>query len=111
MKWPSARVRWSRSGHFGPNTPYVRPLLAHDDGDDGAARHLLRAAPPPPPDHFVELRWALLGEAAVRLGDPRAARAARQALAPAAEELIGAGTGMLNLGPTTTLLTRLAPWP
>ena len=49
----------------------------------------------------------MLGEAALRVGDASTGRAARQALAPAAGELIGAGTGMLSLGPTTTLLTRL----
>ncbi len=83
---------------FGPNTPYVRPLF---EGES------LRAAPAPPPDHLAELRWALLGEAALRIGDAGTARAVHAALAPAAGELVGAGTGMLSLGPVSEWLARL----
>lgn len=93
---------------FGANAPYVGPLLAHDAGNAENARDLLHAAPAPPPDHLAELRWALLGEAAVRLEDSHTGRAVRRALAPASRELIGAGTGMLSLGPATTLLARIA---
>jgi hypothetical protein len=89
---------------FGPGAPYAGPLLA-DDAD--TTRELLRAAPAPPPDHLAGLRWALLGEAARRAADPHTARAVRRALTPAAGELIGAGTGMLSLGPVSTLLDAL----
>jgi DNA-binding SARP family transcriptional activator len=90
----------STDDDFGPNTPYVRPLLSND-------RDVLRAAPAPPPDHLAELRWALLGEAALRIGDAHTAQAVRAALAPAEGEWIGAGTGMLSLGPVSELLARL----
>jgi DNA-binding SARP family transcriptional activator len=90
---------------FGPNAAYARPLLADDTG---TTRELLRAALAPPPDHLAGLRWALLGEAARRAADPPTARAVHRALTPAAGELIGAGTGMLSLGPVAILLDALA---
>lgn len=92
---------------FGPNTPFVRPLLCEAAGRPDLAREELSRAPDPPPDHLAELRWALLGEAALRLGDTVVAQRVRRALAPAAAEHLGAGSGMLSLGPATLLLDRL----
>ncbi|WP_420847567.1 AfsR/SARP family transcriptional regulator [Nocardia cerradoensis] len=89
---------------FGPNTPYVAALLR-----PGHAHELLRAAPAPPPDHLAELRWALLGIAADRVADRETARHVHRALSPARGELLGAGTGMLSLGPAGVLLDRWAP--
>ncbi|NKY50818.1 AfsR/SARP family transcriptional regulator [Nocardia vermiculata] len=89
---------------FGPNAPYIAPLLA---ADPAQAAVLLHAAPAPPPDHLAELCWALLGIAAHRIGDRDAAGQAYRALAPARAELLGAGTGMVTLGPAAALLDRL----
>ncbi|WP_439116683.1 AfsR/SARP family transcriptional regulator [Nocardia cerradoensis] len=89
---------------FGPNTPYVAALLR-----PGHAHELLRAAPAPPPDHLAELRWALLGIAADRVADRETARHVHRALSPARGEQLGAGTGMLSLGPVGALLDRWAP--
>lgn len=89
---------------FGPNTPYAAALLEPE-----RAHELLRAAPAPPPDHLAELRWALLGIAADRCADRSTARQVHRALSPARGELLGAGTGMLSLGPAGALLDRSAP--
>ncbi|MFF0497409.1 BTAD domain-containing putative transcriptional regulator [Nocardia aobensis] len=89
---------------FGPNTPYVAALVRPRD-----AHELLRAAPAPPPDHLAELRWALLGIAAHRFADRETARHVHRALSPARGELLGAGTGMLSLGPADALLDRPEP--
>ncbi|MDR7166526.1 DNA-binding SARP family transcriptional activator [Nocardia kruczakiae] len=86
---------------FGPNTPYVAALIR-----PGHAHDLLHAAPAPPPDHLAELRWALLGIAADRSADRETARHAHRTLSPARGELLGAGTGILSLGPADVLLDR-----
>lgn len=90
---------------FGPNTPYVGALVTDDRGH---ARDLLRTAPAPPPDHLTELRWGLLGIAADRLADRRSADQVLRALAPVRGEVLGAGTGMLSLGPVDALRDRLS---
>lgn len=68
---------------------------------------LARAAPEPPADHLRELRWALAAETAVRLGDADLARRARRALARTPDELAGAGSGLVSLGPVRQCLDRL----
>ncbi|WP_181063582.1 AfsR/SARP family transcriptional regulator [Nocardia nova] len=94
----------SAAADFGLNTPYVAALLEPE-----RAHELLHAAPAPPPDHMAELRWALLGIAADRCADRSTARQVYRALSPARGELLGAGTGMLSLGPAGALLDRSAP--
>ena len=91
----------------GPYAPWVEPLLALDAGDRDAAMDLARAAPEPPADHLRELRWALAAETAVRLGDADLARRARRALARTPDELAGAGSGLVSLGPVRQCLDRL----
>ncbi|MGW5516187.1 BTAD domain-containing putative transcriptional regulator [Nocardia africana] len=88
---------------FGPNAPYVAALLRPE-----RAHELLPAAPAPPPDHLAELRWALLGIAADRFADRSTAAQVHRVLSPARGELLGAGTGMLSLGPAAALLDRSA---
>ncbi|MTG87873.1 hypothetical protein GJV82_02725 [Cellulosimicrobium sp. BIT-GX5] len=91
----------------GPYAPWVEPLLALDAGDRDAAADLARAAPEPPADHLRELRWALAAETAARLGDADLARRARRALARTPDELAGAGSGLVSLGPVRLWLDRL----
>ncbi|WFE40284.1 BTAD domain-containing putative transcriptional regulator [Micromonospora sp. WMMD998] len=91
---------------WGPYAPWARPLvlLAADRRADAAAA--LRRTPAPPRDLLLEALWTLTGHAAVALGDRDAIRRARAALAPAAHELAGAGSGMLTAGPVATHLDR-----
>ncbi|MEV7225771.1 BTAD domain-containing putative transcriptional regulator [Polymorphospora sp. NPDC051019] len=93
---------------YGPYEPWVRPLVLLAEGDRPRARALLRTVPRPPPDHLLEVRWCLVGEAAVATGDRELAGRAHAALEPAAGELAGAGSGLLTLGPTARWLGRLA---
>lgn len=94
-------------GDPGPYTPWVEPLRALDAGDRGGAAQLARAAPEPPADHLRELRWALVAETAVRLGDAALARRARHALARVPDELAGGGSGLVSAGPVRAWLDRL----
>ncbi|WP_426310090.1 BTAD domain-containing putative transcriptional regulator [Cellulosimicrobium sp. E-16] len=94
-------------GDPGPYTPWVAPLLALDTGDRPGAADLARAVPEPPADHLRELRWALVAETAVRLGDAGLARRARHALARVPDELAGAGSGLVSAGSVRTWLGRL----
>ncbi|GAB3457884.1 hypothetical protein GCM10027570_40840 [Streptomonospora sediminis] len=88
---------------WGPYAPWVNPLVQ----DPGAAD------PPQPPP---EAPWGLLNEAltclgartAVAAGDRAAMRRAYNRLLPAADELAGAGSGLLTLGPVAHYLGDLA---
>ncbi|MFE4644112.1 BTAD domain-containing putative transcriptional regulator [Streptomyces sp. NPDC056730] len=93
---------------WGPYEPWVRPLvlLARDRRD--AAGTALRESPDPPPDLLFEALWCLTARAAVALGDRETMRRAHGALAPAAAELAGAGSGLLSLGPVARYLDELA---
>ncbi len=93
---------------WGPYEPWTRPLmlLARDRRDDAAAA--LATAPDPPCDLTAEALWCLVARAALEIGDRTAMERAHHALAPAAGELAGAGTGLLTLGPVTKYLDELA---
>lgn len=91
----------------GPYEPWCRPLVLIAAGQTDRARTALASLPAPPPDHFLEVRWALAGYAAASVGDRQLAAAAYEALRPAAGELLGAGSGVLTLGPTAAWLERL----
>ncbi|MDP4503196.1 AfsR/SARP family transcriptional regulator [Nonomuraea turcica] len=92
---------------WGPYEPWVRPLLLAADRRDEAAA-ALAALPEPPGDLLMEAMWCLVARAAVAVGDREAMRRARAALAPAAGELAGAGSGLLTLGPVSDHLAALA---
>ncbi|SNT16182.1 DNA-binding transcriptional activator of the SARP family [Asanoa hainanensis] len=96
--WHDQPIQFAADTNWGPYGPWVRPLI-----DDAA----LDAAPEPPHDLLFEALWCLLGAAAVRAGDREWALRAHGALAPAAGELAGAGSGMLTVGPVTEHLARL----
>ncbi|MCI3931408.1 BTAD domain-containing putative transcriptional regulator [Streptomyces sp. AN091965] len=59
-------------------------------------------------DFLYELRLAAAGLAAVRLGEDDLAEAAYEELLPAADELAGAGSGMVTLGPVAQYLGEIA---
>lgn len=92
---------------WGPYAPWARPLvlLARDRRAEAAAA--LRTVPEPPHDLLLEALWCLTGRAAIALGDRETMARARTALAPAAAELAGAGSGLLTLGPVSRHLAAL----
>ncbi|MFI5555822.1 BTAD domain-containing putative transcriptional regulator [Streptomyces sp. NPDC051738] len=93
---------------WGPYAPWVRPLLLLDRGHRPEAAEALRATPEPPRDLLQEALWCLTGRAARALGDRRTMARAHAALTPAANELAGAGSGLLTLGPVSAHLSDLA---
>ncbi|WP_431727198.1 BTAD domain-containing putative transcriptional regulator [Verrucosispora sp. TAA-831] len=100
-------VRFDDETDWGPHTPWVRPLvlLGQDRPADAAAA--LRQVPVPPRDLLIEARWSLTAHAAIILDDSAVMRRARIALSPAADELAGAGSGMLTVGPVSRHLENL----
>ncbi|WP_086710250.1 AfsR/SARP family transcriptional regulator [Streptomyces antimycoticus] len=92
---------------WGPYAPWARPLvmLAQDHRAEAAAA--LRTVPEPPRDLLLEALWCLTGRAAIAVGDRETMARARAALAPAAAELAGAGSGLLTLGPVSRHLADL----
>ncbi|KXK63046.1 SARP family transcriptional regulator [Micromonospora rosaria] len=106
--WHGRPARFDDDTDWGPYLPWARPLvlLARDRPADAAAA--LRRAPEPPRDLLFEALWCLTGHAAIAVDDRPAIRRTRAALAPAAHELAGAGSGMLTVGPVAHHLDRLA---
>ncbi|ETK37736.1 AfsR/SARP family transcriptional regulator [Microbispora sp. ATCC PTA-5024] len=93
---------------WGPYEPWARPLVLLARGRREEAAVALRAAPDPPRDLLFEAMWCLTGRAAVALGDRETMERARAALAPAAGELAGAGSGLITLGPVAGHLAALS---
>ncbi|MEU4890813.1 AfsR/SARP family transcriptional regulator [Streptomyces sp. NPDC044780] len=92
---------------WGPYAPWARPLVLLAQGRHAEAATALRAVPDPPRDLLLEALWCLTGRAAIAVGDRETMARARTALAPAAAELAGAGSGLLTLGPVSRHLTDL----
>lgn len=92
---------------WGPAEPWVRPLvlLAQKLPDDAA--RALCGLPDPPPSHLLEALWTLAARAAIDVEDHEMMGRALVALTPAADELAGAGSGVLTCGPTSGHLTDL----
>lgn len=97
-----------RDWDWGPDAPWVRPLilLARDRREEAGAA--LRRLPDPSHDHLLEVRWCLAARAAIDLGDRGSMQRAFDALSPAAAEIAGAGSGLLTLGPVADHLRELA---
>ncbi|MGW4543815.1 BTAD domain-containing putative transcriptional regulator [Streptomyces chartreusis] len=91
---------------WGPYAPWARPLLLLDRGRRNEAAEALHATPEPPRDLLQEALWCLTAQAAVALDDRRTMARAHAALTPAANELAGAGSGLLTLGPVAGYLER-----
>jgi DNA-binding SARP family transcriptional activator len=92
---------------WGPYEPWARPLLLAARGHRDAATAALNATPNPPDDLLLEALWTLTARAAIDFGDLPSLRRARGALIPAANELAGAGSGMLTAGPVAIHLADL----
>lgn len=93
---------------WGPHGPWVRPLLLIDAGHHTEAAEALHATPAPPRDLLQEALWSLTARAALALDDRESMARAHTALTPAANELAGAGSGLLTLGPVSAHLADLA---
>jgi hypothetical protein len=77
-------------------------------GDHAGAREAAAAIPPSPRDLLYEARTCLHAITAVRLGDRPAMASLYAELEPAADELAGAGSGLLTLAPVAHYLGDLA---
>ncbi|MFF4615816.1 BTAD domain-containing putative transcriptional regulator [Nonomuraea jabiensis] len=95
------------SADFGPYEPWTRPLVLLGLGHRREAAAKLRDVPDPPRDLLLEAMWCLVARAAAAVGDRETMARARTALAPAAAELAGAGSGLLTLGPVSQHLDLL----
>ncbi|MFE3456055.1 BTAD domain-containing putative transcriptional regulator [Nocardiopsis aegyptia] len=95
------------SADWGPFEPWTRPLVLLAEGRPDEAAAALRRVPEPPSDLLLEALWCLTARAALRLDDRDTMRRARDALAPAADEQAGAGSGLLTLGPVADHLDAL----
>ncbi|NUP01699.1 MAG: SARP family transcriptional regulator, partial [Nonomuraea sp.] len=93
---------------WGPYGPWVHPLLLLEQGHRAKAAEALHATPDPPRDLLQEALWCLTARAALALGDRPTMTRAHTALTPASNELAGAGSGLLTLGPVSTHLAALA---
>ncbi|MEJ3653478.1 BTAD domain-containing putative transcriptional regulator [Actinomycetes bacterium KLBMP 9759] len=93
-------------GRLGPHERWAAPLLLAPT-DPERATGLLRKVPDPPPGLLQELHWCLMARAAVALGDRTAAARIGAALAPAAGEQAGAGSGLVTLGTVAEHLAAL----
>jgi hypothetical protein len=78
-------------------------LLLLGNGDRSGARDALHAASEPPADLMYEFLTCLQITAA-RAVDPPLLDTLRTRIAPAADELAGAGSGLVTLGPVTDYL-------
>ncbi len=84
---------------YGPYEPWVRPLVLLSQDLLVEARAALQLTPEPPPGLLLEALWCLTAHAAQALNDKQLLARARAALAPAASQQAGAGSGLLTLGP------------
>ncbi|MCX4473081.1 winged helix-turn-helix domain-containing protein [Micromonospora sp. NBC_01655] len=105
--WHGEPICFDDDTDWGPYTPWVRPfvLLTRDRLADAATA--LRQTPDPPRDLLFEALWCLTAQAAIALDDQTAMKRARTELTPAANELAGAGSGMLTVGPVARYLDDL----
>ncbi|MEU4716335.1 SARP family transcriptional regulator, partial [Micromonospora purpureochromogenes] len=98
---------WQRED-WGPHEPWVRPLVLLAAGRRDEAGAALGALPESPHDLLREARLCLAARAALALDDRTTMRYAYAELLPAADELAGAGSGVLTLGPVAGHLADLA---
>ncbi|MBP2193247.1 AfsR/SARP family transcriptional regulator [Nocardia goodfellowii] len=92
---------------FGPYEPWARPHLLLANNRSEAAAAALRRIPDPPPDLLLEALWCLTARAAVMVGDRAMMTRARIELSTAANEIAGAGSGVLSAGPVAAYLGEL----
>jgi DNA-binding SARP family transcriptional activator len=89
---------------YGPYEPWTRPLVLLAQNRRAEAGAALQITPEPPPGLLLEALWCLTAHAAKALDHQQPLACARAALAPAATEQAGAGSGLLTLGPVSDYL-------
>ncbi|MFD5481583.1 BTAD domain-containing putative transcriptional regulator [Streptomyces hawaiiensis] len=89
---------------WGPYETWVRPLLLVAAGDVRSARASLEGLASPPRDLMFEAMWCLTAKAATAVGDRDVMTRAARHLRPAAAELAGAQSGLLDFGPVAQFL-------
>jgi DNA-binding SARP family transcriptional activator len=92
---------------WGPYEPWARPLVLLDRYDRTGAAAALQDAPNPPRDLLYEALWCLTARAAIATDEHSVMQRALTELSPAAAELAGAGSGLVNLGPVSRYLDDL----
>jgi hypothetical protein len=97
----------SEIGDLGPYEPWARPLTLLAAGLREEAAEALHDLPASPRDLLLEARLCLAAIAAIDLGDRPMMERLHTALLPAANELAGAGTAAVTLGPVSTYLSNL----
>ncbi|WP_433393324.1 BTAD domain-containing putative transcriptional regulator [Micromonospora sp. KLBMP9576] len=105
---PGRGATTGTGGDLGPYEPWVRPLVLLAAGRRDEAAAALRALPESPHDLLREARLCLAARAALALDDQVTMRWVYAGLVPAADELAGAGSGVLTLGPVARYLADLA---
>jgi DNA-binding SARP family transcriptional activator len=96
----------ARPDDFGGYDPWCRPLVLLASGDVAAARNV--NVPPAPRDLLFEARTCLHALTAIQLDDRPTMERLYTELSPAANELAGAGSGLLTLRPVAHYLSKLA---
>lgn len=93
---------------LGPYEPWVRPLVLLAADRRVEALTALRTRPESPYDLLREARLCLTARAALALDDRATLADVYAELLPAADELAGAGSGVLSFGPVAGYLGDLA---
>jgi DNA-binding SARP family transcriptional activator len=105
--WHGDPILFDEDAEWGPYAPWVRPLVLLTRNRPADAAATLRQTPDPPRDLLFEALWCLTAQAAIAVDDRLTMKRARTALTPAANELAGAGSGMLTIGPVSHHLDNL----
>ncbi|MGR6318330.1 BTAD domain-containing putative transcriptional regulator [Micromonospora soli] len=102
------RPALAEDGGWGPYASWVRPLAALAAGRRDEAAAALRSLPESPHDLLREARLCVAARVALALDDQAAIARLHAELLPAADELAGAGSGVLTAGPVARYLGALA---
>ncbi|MDX6314239.1 MAG: hypothetical protein QOF44_3703, partial [Streptomyces sp.] len=93
---------------WGPFRPWVEPFALVAAGRHAEARAALRALPEPPRDLLYEACCCLEAAVALETGDRVVLERVHSRLLPAADELAGAGSGLVTVGPVERYLADIA---
>jgi DNA-binding SARP family transcriptional activator len=105
--WRRAPADFADDTAWGPYEAWARPWLLIARNRPDQARNALGRIQAPPPGLLSEALWCLTARAAAVLDDRAQADRARDALLPAANEIAGAGSGMLTAGPVRDYLADI----
>ncbi|MDX6347794.1 MAG: hypothetical protein QOF84_2584 [Streptomyces sp.] len=93
---------------WGPFRPWAEPFALVAAGRHAEARAALRALPEPPRDLLYEACCCLEAAVALETGDRVVLERVHSRLLPAADELAGAGSGLVTVGPVERYLADIA---